>query len=261
MRRIFGALLILIGAGLTAAGALGIVGFGTSGSLQTNSPPLQTSPDSYAIVADVIGVDAGFPGSSSLGDVTIGAEGPSGQVLFVGYGLRSDVNDYLAGVGFDAVAQRSGGWETRVIPGVSEPAAPEAQDFWLGQAVGGDASVDFKAPSSGDVSVVVMNQDGSAGVAAELFVGYESDVVFPAAVAAVAVGAILAIVGLFLVIRRSKSVSAAPVPNKYPDPAPDQTAPPQATDTPLAAESGQEAASDAGSDSIPSDWLRPGSEK
>ena len=263
MRRVFGALIILVGVGLTIAGGLGIAGFGTAGALQANSPLLQTSPDSYAIVADVTAVDAGFPWSEDLGDVTIGAEGQAGQSLFVGYGLRTDVNDYLAGVGFDAVAQRSGGWETRVIPGIDKPAPPADQDFWLGQAVGADASVDFTSPSSGDVSVVVMNQDGTAGVAAELFVGYESDVVFPASLGAVILGAVLVVLGLYLVIRRSKRQRAQPVASKYPSPAPDQKTSTQATDTPSAAESTQEAASDSDvdGDSIPSDWLRPESEK
>jgi hypothetical protein len=261
VRKVFGALIILIGVGLTIAGGLGIAGFGTAGTLQAKSPLLQTSPDSYAIVADVTAVDAGFPGSEDLGDVTIGAAGQAGQSLFVGYGLRTDVNDYLAGVGFDAVAQRSGGWETRVIPGVDKPPPPADQDFWLGQAVGADASVDFTPPSSGDVSVVVMNQDGTAGVAAELFVGYESDVVFPASLGAVVVGAVLVLLGIYLVIRRSKREQAQPVASKYPTPAPDQKTSTQATDTPSAAESAPEAASDADGDSIPSDWLRPGSEK
>ncbi|MCH9718601.1 MAG: hypothetical protein K0U60_01870 [Actinomycetia bacterium] len=263
MRRVFGALFILVGVGLTIAGGLGIAGFGTAGTLQVKSPLLQTSPDSSAIVVDVTAVDAGFPWSEDLGDVTIGAEGQSGQSLFVGYGLRTDVNDYLAGVGFDAVAQRSGEWETRVIPGIDEPAPPADQDFWLGQAVGTDASVDFTSPSSGDVSVVVMNQDGTARVAAELLVGYESDVVFPASLGAVILGAGLVLLGIFLVIRRSKRERAQSVDSTYQTLAPDQKTSTQATDTRSAAESAQEATSNADSngDSIPSDWLRPGSEK
>lgn len=263
LRRIIGALLILLGIGLTIAGGLGVAGFGTSGTLQANSPPLQTSPDSYAIVADIVGVDAGFPGSSSLGEITIGAETQSAQQLFVGYALRSDVNDYLAGVGFDAVAQRSGGWETRVIPGVSVPGEPAEQDFWLGEAVGSTASVQFAAPTGGDISVVVMNSDVKPGVTAELFVGYESDVVFPASVGSIVLGAVLVIVGLILVIRRAKPSEQPPVPSKYPAPEATQTPSTQATEPPIPAESQVDAdgRSETDDDSIPSDWLRPGSEK
>ena len=204
LRRFLGAVLIVIGLAAATIGGIGVSAFGTSGSLQTNSPPLQSSPKSYAIVVDILAIDAGFPGSSELGELTIGAEALDGDLLFIGYGQRSDVNAYLAQTQFDVVTQRGNGWDTRTVPGNQVPGSPEGQDFWLDSSTGVDPDVVFDVAGSDQLTVVVMNQGQSSGVDANLYVGYESEVIFPASAGAIAVGVVLVVGGVVLVARRGR---------------------------------------------------------
>lgn len=211
MRRFLGLVLFILGLAAVTLGGLAVSAFGTSGSLQTTSPPLQTSEKSYAIVADILAIDAGFPGSSQLGEVTIGAESLNGDLLFIGYGQRSDVNAYLAQVQFDAVTQQGDGWDTRTVPGRNEPATPEDQAFWLDSSTGVDPNIVFDIAGSDQLTVVVMNQDQQPGVNAELYVGYESEIVFPVSAAAIAVGVVFVVLGVVLMFRRGRSPKSAKI--------------------------------------------------
>lgn len=202
MRRAWGIILALVGAAAVALGAIGLAAFGVAGQMKETSSALVSGDDSHALVADILSIDAGFPGSSSLGEVTIGAEALGGRPVFIGYGTRSDVDQYLEGVAFDAVSQQGSEWQTKSVPGSGSPADPGKQSFWRGSATGFDADVRFQLPSSGQVSLVVMNRNGDAPVKARIAVGYESDLVFPLSLALVVVGAALFVVGLLLLRRR-----------------------------------------------------------
>ncbi len=205
LRRFLGLVLFILGLAAATLGGLAVSAFGTNGTLQTMSPALQSSEKSYAIVADILAIDAGFPGSSQLGEVTIGAESIDGGSLFIGYGQRSDVNAYLAQVQFDAVTQQGDGWDTRTVPGRNEPGPSEDQNFWLDSSTGVDPDIVFDTAGSDQLTVVVMNQDQQPGVSAALYVGYESDIVFPVSAAALAVGAVLVVLGVVMMFRRGRS--------------------------------------------------------
>lgn len=214
MRRAWGIILALVGVAAVGLGAIGIAAFGVAGQMKATSSSLVSGDDSHALVADILSIDAGFPGSSSLGEVTIGAEALGGRPLFIGYGTRADVDQYLEGVAFDAVAQQGSEWQTKSVPGSATPADPGKQDFWRGSATGFDAAVRFQLPSSGQASLVVMNRNGEAPVKARIAVGYESALAFPLSVALVVVGAALFVVGLLLLRRRkggSGKTTAAPI--------------------------------------------------
>ncbi len=209
MRRVLAVIFVIVGVAAITVGGIGVAAFGVEGKMQSSSSALESSSRSHALLADILSIEAGFPGSSALGEVTIGAEAVGGKPLFIGYGTRRSVDKYLEGVGFDAVAQQGSAWETRTVPGVVEPDDPLDKNFWLGSSTGFDAEVAFKIPSEGQASLVVMNQNATAPVEARIAIGYQSELVFPLSVGAIAVGALLVVVGLVLLRpRRQRAVPA-----------------------------------------------------
>ncbi len=141
-KALLGIILLIVGALLAAGGALTALAFGPSGTLQSASTPLKTEPDGYALVADVVAVSAGFPGSSLLGTPTLGANSAGTERLFVGIGSRADVDEYLAGASFAAVRQEGTQWQSLSIPGVKKPGVPADESFWIRRATGNEPAVE-----------------------------------------------------------------------------------------------------------------------
>ena len=182
---ILGSIAALIGAGLLAAGT------GLLWADQTQrdddgylSAPTETfATSSHAIVSERIDlVEADNRGGrwllseAVLGDVRVQAEA-QGEV-FVGIGRTRDVDAYLGGVAHDTVAELD--YEPfRVdydrVAGTSEPAPPGDQDFWVASATGPGEQTARWDVEPGAWSVVVMNADGSTGVAADVSAGAEAD--------------------------------------------------------------------------------------
>ena len=182
---ILGSIAALIGAGLLAAGT------GLLWADQTQrdadgylSAPTETfATSSHAIVSERIDlVEADNRGGrwllseGVLGDVRVQAES-QGEV-FVGIGRTRDVEAYLSGVAYDTVAELE--YEPfRVdydrVAGTSEPAPPGEQDFWVTSATGPGEQAARWDVEPGAWSIVVMNADGSAGIAADVSAGAEAD--------------------------------------------------------------------------------------
>ncbi len=208
-KAVLGAILLVIGVLITIGGALTAATFGPSGTLQTTSTPLSTTRDGYALVADVVGVSAGFPGSDLLGSPTLGADSPGTERLFVGIGSRQDVDEYLAGVAFQAVRQDGGSWESLSIPGGRKPGVASDETFWFRASTGNAPTIDF-ATSNGTGTFVVMHADGTPDVSARILIGYTSKWVFPLAIAAIVLGVLLVIEGIVLLRRSRRGTPANP---------------------------------------------------
>ncbi|MGE3961949.1 MAG: DUF4389 domain-containing protein [Dehalococcoidia bacterium] len=134
---------------------------------------------------------------SDLAEVRFRAEGVSGPV-FIGIGPEDEVHDYLAGVSRSVVTNVDYGRrfdvDYRDIPGDAEPSPPSEQDFWVVQAAGdGVQTVEWEL-ESGRWTVVLMNADGSPGVAAELSAGGQSSLL-PVAIFVLLVLGILFLLG------------------------------------------------------------------
>lgn len=207
-KAVLGVILLVVGLLLGIGGVLTATTFGPSGTLQTASTPLSTTPDGYALVADVVGVSAGFPGSDLLGTPTLGADSPGTERLFVGIGSRQDVDDYLAGVAFQAVRQDGGTWESLSIPGGRKPKVPSDESFWFRASTGNAPTIDF-ATSNGTGTFVVMHADGTPDVSARILIGYTSKWVFPLAIGAVVLAALLILEGIVLLRKSRRSDPAA----------------------------------------------------
>lgn len=220
-RPVLGGILLVVGLLLIAAGALGVAAFGPSGTISEKSPPLKTQPDGYALVVDVLGVNAGFPGSSLLGTPTLGADSTGPERMFVGVAPRDSVDEYLTGVAFEAVRQEGSQWPTESIPGTKKPPVPADETLWVDESTGNAPSIDFTPATSGS-TFIVMNADATPGVAAQIVVGYTSPFVFPASIAAMVLG-LLAIIQGFLFMRGRRSEDE---PVQTPPVAPPPVAPP-----------------------------------
>jgi hypothetical protein len=167
-----GSLLGVIALGLVAAGVAGLVWNGTQrddGYLTSSTVQLHST--GYAVSGDRVQIGAGDVDSAwqdrVLGKVRIRVTpaDPS-KPIFVGIGATGDVFRYLSGVGWSRV-QRIG--DTHVayttISGGAPSQPPGAAPIWQAQAHGtGTQAVTWRV-DGGDWSVVVMNADGSRGIA------------------------------------------------------------------------------------------------
>ena len=133
--------------------------------------------DSYAITAPDIEVGVGVREEDAVGTLLVRGES-AGPELFIGVGPQDDVARYLADVAHSELRNvQFSPFDVsyREIEGTDEPLPPASQDFWQAQASGsGLQELDWNL-ESGDWTLVVMNANGTAPVAAELQVGFRSD--------------------------------------------------------------------------------------
>jgi hypothetical protein len=87
--------------------------------------------------------------------------------VFVGVGPKAQVDRYLAGASIDTVHDFSvEPWnlDKTAREGTAKPRPPATQSFWVAKSAGSTAALDWKV-RDGNWRVVVMNADGSRGVA------------------------------------------------------------------------------------------------
>lgn len=126
--------------------------------------------------------------------------GPTDEV-FVGIARTPDVRDYLDGAAYSEVTD----FDDRVpeyldVSGSEIISEPTSVDIWDASATGTDQQVLTWEARNGDWSVVVMNADGSPGVAADVEVGVRSDAITTIAIVMLVLGGIGVIVGTVLIV-------------------------------------------------------------
>jgi hypothetical protein len=140
------------------------------------SPTEKFSTGTYAIASENADLDLDGPDwvtTDFLGMVRIRSE--SERRVFVGIGPEEDVAEYLDGVEHDVVTEIGDDPEYSERQGDAPEGRPEDQTFWAASATGaGEQTLEWE-PEDGSWNVVVMNADGSRGVAAELSIGGELD--------------------------------------------------------------------------------------
>jgi hypothetical protein len=108
-----------------------------------------------------------------LGTVRIRSE--SERPVFVGIARAAEVAQYLDGVEHAVVTEIGREPEYSERPGGAPEGRPAGETFWAASATGaGEQTLEWE-PEDGSWNVVVMNVDGSRGVAAELSIGGELD--------------------------------------------------------------------------------------
>lgn len=198
---IIGALLAVIGLGVTAAGAGLLVAHATlreDGYYLTPGRTFET--DTAVLVADV---DLAGDDREPNGTVRLRATPADGRSLFVGVGPRARVEQWLAGTDHERIER------VRYVPfrvstdrvtGPREVTPPEAEDFWVTSSSGpGTRTVDWRL-REGQWSVVVMNADASSGVAADVAVGVRDGFLLPLGATGLVVGVLLLAGGMAIVL-------------------------------------------------------------
>ncbi len=121
--------------------------------------------------------------------------------VFVGIARSADVEAYLAGTEYSEVRELDDlRPRYRQYAGGTEIGEPVSQDFWTVSTVGtGEQVLDWEA-RGGRWSIVVMNADGSADVAADVDVGVRSGLVTPIAVFLLVTGGITVTLAIVLIV-------------------------------------------------------------
>jgi hypothetical protein len=205
---IIGSIAALIGLGLLlSATAIAVAGHSrTDGFVTTGTAPLST--DRFAVTVPGVGIDVRGPDEAYarklLGTVRIRATAADPSVpVFVGIGRTADVDRYLEGVGHADVTDI----EARPVAvdyadhaGSAPRSAPTAQTFWDSSDSGtGTRTLDWDV-AAGDWTVVVMNADGSAGVAADVDLGGTLPVLRWATISLFVAGGLLLAAGILLIV-------------------------------------------------------------
>ena len=121
--------------------------------------------------------------------------------IFIGIARQANLDAYLDGVAHDRVVRLDGVVpEYRRSPGVDDVGAPVDELLWVQSATGiGQQELIWEA-TGGRWAAVVMNADGSPGVAATLTIGARSDIVLPLAFVLVGLGLVLSAAAVVLIV-------------------------------------------------------------
>jgi Domain of unknown function (DUF4389) len=174
------------------------------------SPSEDFSTATYAIVSESADVDFGGSESAAraiLGDVRIRSE--SDRDIFVGIARDTDVEEYLSGVEHSVVTDIGKDPEYSDRAGGAPTSPPGGQDFWVASTSGpGEQTLEWE-PEDGSWSAVVMNSDGSRGVASELSIGAELDAALWVGILLLVVGAVLAALAALAITAGARRKRAA----------------------------------------------------
>lgn len=217
---------IVVGAVLASASAIVAVGgaaavclVGSDSSFSTGRQDVtSTTTALVAKLGDIDGVDD-IP---RVGRPELRLSATSTTPVFIGIGRAAQVDAYLAGADVDNVTDvdvKPFRLDVRHRPGTVRPDAPASQSFWVAQASGLDASVDWKV-RDGDYRIVVMNADGRPGVAFEGRFTLDIPWLFGVGLAALVIGVVGVASGLALIVvgvrARRRSRPAPPTPSYEP---------------------------------------------
>ena len=214
---IFGLLFLLVSMPLLIGGGsiLGVNAFLPDDDGFFTSGDHRLDRDSYAMVTESAEIDFdeewhggwGWYRDWDLGDfVTIKIEGEnndSSKGIFIGIAEESDWEAYLNDVEYDEITDIS--FDPFTVdyfnhPGNSSPLAPTSQTFWAEEAYGTGRQVLEWEPETGTYSVILMNDDGSRGVDADVAVGAKVPWLFGVGVGLVVGGVTALIIGILMVI-------------------------------------------------------------
>ena len=185
------------------------------------TPTERLATPTYALTRTRLEVDTEGEGwvlnESWFGKVRIRGVSSGDKTLFIGIGPQAEVARYLATVAHANVQDIDFDPFRATYLSVSggAPAPPTDQSFWAASASGvGTQTLTWKV-RDGDWSVVLMNADGSRGVAADVDLGAKLSFLLWVAIGLL-IGGLLVVGGstalVVLAARTRKAPSARPVP-------------------------------------------------
>jgi hypothetical protein len=188
---------------LVAAGIAGIVARASSDGGYVSTGTHRYASSGRAIVTDAMHVGA-FPDWLVA---RLRVRATSDKPIFVGVGRRADVDRYLAGVAHSTLEDVNYGpfdASYSAQPGSAIPARPASQSFWAASTTGSGRQIVSWKVRNGSWRVVVMNADGSRGVATDAKVGASVHGALVLVIVALAVGLVLLAGAVALVARRPR---------------------------------------------------------
>jgi hypothetical protein len=125
-----------------------------------------------------------------------------GDEVFLGVGSKSDVEAYLGSAAHDQVRDIRPGQSVQYdnIPGTGTVEPPVDQNFWIAETSGSGPQEVVWDVTEGAWVVVLMNADGSPGVAADVAIGARSGAVLPVGVALLGFGLFLFVVAVLIIV-------------------------------------------------------------
>jgi hypothetical protein len=126
---------------------------------------------------------------------------PAGDV-FIGVADRRDVDAYLTDAAHDEVVELRDGGAPRYVRhagGLDSVTAPADESIWVATAVGRTPTLEWEV-DAGTWAIVVMNADGSPGVAADVDVGVRSDAFLPVALSMIGLGVLVTALAVTLIV-------------------------------------------------------------
>jgi hypothetical protein len=151
-----------------------------------------------------------------------------GDEVFLGVGSQSDVEAYLGSAAYDRVREIRPGQTVQYqsIPGTGTVEPPVSQDFWVAETSGSGPQEVVWDVTEGTWVVVLMNADGSPGVAADVAIGAKSGVVLPLGVALLVFGLLLFVIAVVIIVlaafvgrdREIAEREVAGAPPRFPEP-------------------------------------------
>jgi hypothetical protein len=202
------------------------------------TPTERFATPTYALTRSRLEVDTNGEGwvlnESWFGKVRIRGESPGDQNLFIGIGPQAEVSRYLGDVAHANVQDIDFDPFRATylsVSGNSPQAPPTDQTFWAASASGvGQQTLTWKV-REGDWSVVLMNADGSRGVAADVDLGAKLSWLLWVAVGTLIGGVLITGGSAGLVLLAARRPRPPPEPSapatgaRGPDPGPPAEAP------------------------------------
>jgi hypothetical protein len=221
---VFGIVLLLPALALVLGGGVLLavdLGERTDGYVFSEADDFST--DGFALTSERIDLSTGadwVPLSAALGTARAEVISTAGSEVFVGIAPVDEGAAYLDGVARSVIDDLgTTANDEQFVDGGPPAGAPGDQDFWAAQASGpGTQRLDWE-PAEGDWLFVVMNADGSAGIAVDARVGATVPALDGLAWGMLAVGVVLLVVSVLLLvlsIRDRSAVYAGPPPGAAP---------------------------------------------
>ncbi|UXM93498.1 DUF4389 domain-containing protein [Paenarthrobacter sp. JL.01a] len=205
---VVGIVLSLVGFALASAGAAAAL-LGTAqrdGGYFTSRTERFTVP-SFALVSphlDAVGEGTAERLPFDVGTLRLRATAVDpAQSIFIGIAPQEAVNRYLSGVHYTELQEvKFNPFRPvyRDFSGLSNPALPTSQNFWVASAEGqGPQELTWNV-AAGSWTVVVMNSDADQGVSADLQAGFRSELIRPAATGLLVAGGLALVIGVPLLV-------------------------------------------------------------
>lgn len=169
---VIGSILLVTSMVLLATGAvLQVLDVGSRQGGYVTSDEIRLNAPSHAIVTEPLDSEELTVGASEqidlLTNVRLRASDASGEAIFVGIARADQAATYLAGIGHATLTDVDD-WTADYVqhPGAAPTRRPAEEDIWVAQASGsGTQSLDWTV-TPGRWVAVIMNADGSSGIAA-----------------------------------------------------------------------------------------------